>query len=114
AEQRLETGGVVRRGDDENVADTGQHQGAERIVDHRLVIDRQQLLGDAAGDRIKPRAAAAGEDDAFHRKSLRSKYRADVPAPLSMVAAAMRLAPLLPIARATSVIRNRAQRWRIE
>ena len=48
AEQLLEQRLVVRRGDDQDVADAGQHQHAERIVDHRLVVDRQQLLADRA------------------------------------------------------------------
>jgi hypothetical protein len=49
------------------VADARQHQGAQRVVDHRLVVDRQQLLADALRDRIQPGAGAAGEDDAFER-----------------------------------------------
>ncbi len=32
----------------EDVADARQHQRAERVVDHRLVVDRQQLLADSA------------------------------------------------------------------
>ena len=35
----------------------------ERVVDHRLVVDRQQLLADGPGDRVEPRARAAGQDD---------------------------------------------------
>ena len=35
---------ILRRRNDENVANAGQHQGGERIVDHRLVEDREQLL----------------------------------------------------------------------
>jgi hypothetical protein len=37
----------------------------ERVVDHRLVVDRQQLLGDRLRDRVQPRAGTAGEDDAL-------------------------------------------------
>ena len=46
AQQLLEARGVLRRGDDQDVADAGQHQRGQRVVDHRLVVDRQQLLGD--------------------------------------------------------------------
>ena len=45
-EQLLEARGVLRRGDDQDVADAGQQQRGQRVVDHRLVVDRQQLLGD--------------------------------------------------------------------
>ena len=41
AEQLLETRCVLRCGDDQDVTDTSQHKGAERVVDHRLVVDRQ-------------------------------------------------------------------------
>ena len=54
-------------GDDQDLADARQHQHGERVVDHRLVVDRQQLLADDQRDRIQPRAGAAGQDDALHR-----------------------------------------------
>jgi hypothetical protein len=37
---------VARRGDDQNFPDTRKHQGRQRIKDHRLVVDGQQLLAD--------------------------------------------------------------------
>lgn len=43
-EQALEVGQVGRRGDDQDVPDARQHEGAKRVVDHGLVVDRQQLL----------------------------------------------------------------------
>src|ERR1700752_512308 len=57
----------MRGGDDEDVADAGDHQRRQRIVDHRLVVHGQQLLGRAHGDRIQPRARSAGQDDATHQ-----------------------------------------------
>lgn len=65
-EQALEVGQVGRRGDDQDVADARQHEGAERVVDHGLVVDRQQLLGGHERERVQARAGSAGEDDAFH------------------------------------------------
>lgn len=65
-EQALEVGQVGRRGDDQNVPDARQHEGAERVVDHGLVVDRQQLLGGHERKRVQARAGPAGEDDAFH------------------------------------------------
>ena len=65
-EQALEVGEVRRRGDDQDVPDSRQHEGAERVVDHGLVVDRQQLLGGHERERVQARAGPAGEDDAFH------------------------------------------------
>lgn len=65
-EQALEVGEVGRRGDDQDVPDARQHEGAERVVDHGLVVDRQQLLGGHERERVQAGAGPAGEDDAFH------------------------------------------------
>ena len=65
-EQALEVGQVRRRGDDQDVPDARQHEGAKRVVDHWLVVDRQQLLGGHERERVQARAGPAGEDDAFH------------------------------------------------
>ena len=69
-EQALEVGQVGRGGDDQDVPDARQHEGAERIVDHGLVVDRQQLLGGHERERVQARAGPTGEDDAFHIKYL--------------------------------------------
>lgn len=65
-EQALEVGEVGRRGDDQDVADARQHEGGQRVVDHGLVVDRQQLLGGHERERVQARTGPAGEDDAFH------------------------------------------------
>ena len=65
-EQALEVGQVRRRGDDQDVPDARQHEGAKRVVDHGLVVDRQQLLGGHERERVQAGAGPAGEDDAFH------------------------------------------------
>ena len=65
-EQALEVRQVGRRGDDKDVPDARQHEGAERVVDHGLVVDRQQLLGGHECERVQARAGPAGEDDALH------------------------------------------------
>ena len=69
-EQALEVGQVGRRGDDQDVPDARQHEGAERVVDHGLVVDRQQLLGGHERERVQAGAGPAGEDDAFHKNPL--------------------------------------------
>ena len=65
-EQALEVGQVGRGGDDQDVPDAHQHEGGQRVVDHGLVVDRQQLLGGHERERVQARAGPAGEDDAFH------------------------------------------------
>ena len=70
-EQALEVGQVGRRGDDQDVPDARQHEGAKRVVDHGLVVDRQQLLGGHESERVQSCAGPAREDDAFHLGSVR-------------------------------------------
>ena len=65
AQQLFKARRVLRGADDEDVADARQHEGAERVVDHGLVVHRQQLLADGQGGRVQARARAAGQDDAF-------------------------------------------------
>ena len=65
-EQALEVGEVRRGGDDQDVPDARQHEGGQRVVDHGLVVDRQQLLGGHERERVQAGAGTAGEDDAFH------------------------------------------------
>ena len=64
AEQPLERRLVLGRRDDQDLAHPGQHEHRERVIDHRLVVDRQKLLGDRERQRMQPRARPAGEDDA--------------------------------------------------
>lgn len=70
AQQALEVGQVGRRGDDQDVLDARQHERGQRVVDHGLVVDRQQLLGGHERERVQAGAGPAGEDDAFHKNPL--------------------------------------------
>src|SRR5450830_106884 len=65
AQQLLETWRILWRRDNQNLAYASQHQGAERIINHRLVINWQQLLGHCHGDGIQARPRPSGQDDAF-------------------------------------------------
>ena len=56
---------VLRRGDHRDIANPGQHQNRNRVIDHRFVVDRKQLFGHAHRDRIEPRARASGQNDSF-------------------------------------------------
>ncbi len=53
AQEFLKLRSVLRRGDDQDVADPRQHQGGERIVDERLVVHRHELLAHGAGERVQ-------------------------------------------------------------
>ena len=66
AEQAFERGVVFRRGNDQNIADSCQHQYGQGIVNHGLVVHGQQLFGYPARDGVEASAAAAGKDNAFH------------------------------------------------
>src|SRR5439155_19657997 len=44
AEETLKRSLVLRRRNDEDVPDAGEHQRRQRVVDHRLVVDGNELL----------------------------------------------------------------------
>ena len=78
SQQALEVRKVRGSRDDQDVADAGHHEDGQRVVDHRLVVDRQQLLAGDGGQRIQAGAGPAGEDDTLHAlplnySNLRSK-----------------------------------------
>ena len=66
AEQATELRQIGRRRDHQNVANARQHQHRERIIHHRLVIHRQQLLARRQRHRVQACAGAAGEQNALH------------------------------------------------
>ena len=51
--------------DDQNFTNSRQHQSAQRVIDHGLVIDRQQLLADSQRRRVQACARTAGQNNAF-------------------------------------------------
>ena len=57
---------VLRCGDHQDFLDAGQHQDRDRVVDHRFVVDRQQLFGHAQGDRVQTCARTPGQHNSFH------------------------------------------------
>jgi hypothetical protein len=56
----------VRRRDEQDFANPGLHQSGQRVVDHRLVVHRHELLADAVREWMKSGAGTAGQNDAFH------------------------------------------------
>ena len=65
AEKIAQHRNVFRGRDDEDFAQAAEHEGGERIADHRFIVNREQLFADDFRQRIKTRARAAGEEDGF-------------------------------------------------
>src|SRR5216683_62436 len=68
AEQRQELAGMVAAGDDHDLVDPGRDECLDGKEDHRLVIHRQQMLVGDPRERMKSRAGAPGQNDAFHSR----------------------------------------------
>lgn len=65
AEQALEVRIVRRRRDHEDVPDAREHQCRQWIVDHRLVIDRHELLRHRDRQWVEPRPRATRQDNSL-------------------------------------------------
>ena len=79
AQQVQKIARIVAAGDEHDVIDPGPHQGLDRVVDHRLVVDRQQVLVGDLGQGQQTRAQTAGEDDTFHvRGGVKLKLKAEI------------------------------------
>jgi hypothetical protein len=77
----LELALVIRCRDHLRISDARLHEGRQRVVDHRLVVDRHQLLRDALGDGPQPGAGAAGQDDSAHVSQLSDRLQGVVETP---------------------------------
>ena len=55
----------MRRGDDEDLSDSSQHEHRDRIVDHRLVVDGHELLAHRHGQGVEAGAGTSCENDTF-------------------------------------------------
>ena len=73
-EQLPDTGCVSRGADDENITNPRQHQSAEGIVDHGLIIDRQKLLARNKRKGIEPCSGSPGKQNSFHMLCLLSRF----------------------------------------
>ena len=65
AEQTLEAFLLVRRRDDQHRPNPAEHERRQRVVHHRLAVDRDELLADRSRQRMKARPGSAGEDDSL-------------------------------------------------
>src|SRR5687768_6994767 len=66
-EQAAEALDVGWRRDEQDVPDARQHERRQRVIDHRLVVDREELLGDDERQRMQAGSGPAGEKYPFHR-----------------------------------------------
>jgi hypothetical protein len=64
AQQLLESRQILRRGDDEVFAYPREQENAQRVIDHRLVVHRQELFARDQRQWIEPGTCATREDDA--------------------------------------------------
>src|SRR5439155_6332210 len=56
---------IFRRGNDQNLAETAEHKDRERVANHRLVVNWQQLFADDFRQRKQARPRATGEKNGF-------------------------------------------------
>ncbi len=66
AKQSAKARQISRRGYNEDISDSGQHEYRNRVIYNRLVVDGKQLLAHPFGNGIEPRAGASGQNDSFH------------------------------------------------
>ena len=66
AEELLEAGQVVRRGNEAKLAHAAFDEGRERVINHRFIVNRLQLFAGDQGQRIQSGPRTPGQDDAFH------------------------------------------------
>src|SRR5206468_739265 len=66
AEQRHHVAHVLDAGDDQDLVDARFGELADRVEDHRLAADGQQVLVGDLSEREEPRAGPSREDDALH------------------------------------------------
>ena len=69
AEQLDDVADALAADDDHHLADAHRRERLDRVVDHRPVVDRQQVLVGDDREREQPRRGPAGKDDALHRRS---------------------------------------------
>ncbi len=65
AEQAEKLARVSPTGDQHDLVHAGAHQRFDRVVDHRAVVDRKQVLVGDAGQRMESASGAAGEHNSL-------------------------------------------------
>ena len=68
-EEPPESVDVRWRRDQQDFPDPRQHERRQRVVDHRLVVNREKLLGNNKGQRVEAGAGPAGKENPLHLAS---------------------------------------------
>ena len=66
-EQTQKIAGIAPSGDDQNLSNPGIDESLNRVVDHRPVIDRQQMFVGDFGEREQAASRTTGQYDTLHR-----------------------------------------------
>ena len=69
-EQAQKIARVSPAGHQQDIADSGVHQGLDRVKDHGLVVDRKQVFVGDLGQREQTASGSSGEHNTFHVSSL--------------------------------------------
>src|SRR6516225_8051770 len=96
---------IVWGGDNEYFSDSREHEHGQRIIDHRFIVYRHQLLGSGQSQWIKPSAAATGKDYTFHKGGIqivRISYLGQ--SSLSDVPCKLRANPAMVVTRLREVV----------
>jgi hypothetical protein len=56
---------IMRGGNDENILNPRKHEGGQRMIDHRLVVNRQQLFADNSRERIEAGTGSPRENNSL-------------------------------------------------
>ena len=67
SQQALKAWRILRRRNNQNIPNARVHQNRHRIVNHRLIVNREQLLTRHLGQRIQARAGTARQNNSLHQ-----------------------------------------------
>jgi hypothetical protein len=67
AEETKKFAGMISTRDDQDLLDSRVHKRPDRIIDHRLVVERQQVLIGNFREWIQPLGETAGQNNALQR-----------------------------------------------
>ena len=57
--------GVLRRADQQHIANPGQHERGQGVIHHGFVVDRHELFAHGLRHRVQARTRTTRQDDAF-------------------------------------------------
>ena len=66
SQQALKARRILRRRNNQNIPNARVHQHRHRIVNHRLIVNREQLFARHLGQRIQARAGTARQNNSLH------------------------------------------------